>query len=332
MSKVANLVIGPAGVGKSTFCKTMYEACYNKNRNVHCINLDPAAESFSYPASIDVRSWVTSEMFMRSEEEIKSQPKSKPKDIIQYDGFDSSDEEILKREKEENPEIEGWVDPDAHSLGPNGALIKAMEMFVQEHSTSFQEEIGDYTDDYLWIDCPGQIELYVHLDVFSDFAKMLQNLNYKVCIVFLLDSTYSLQANKFIAGTFACLSVMTRFDQMPCVAVVTKMDIYAKMCKERRLDPEEIEQFLDCDVGYLCGKMEEEAVGEKFRKLGKRLLRFINEEDFINFLPVDIQDPESIHRVLYQIDCVTEYLENKEADGADLGEEEQREQQDEDDE
>lgn len=283
MSKIANLVIGPAGVGKSTFCKVMYEACYEKGRNVHCVNFDPAAESFPYPASIDIKSYITSDIFMESD-----------------------------------------------SLGPNGALVKAMEHFVEEYAEVFQEEIGDFTDDHLWIDCPGQIELYVHLDVFSTFVELLRNLNYKVCVVFILDSTYSLEPNKFIAGVFACLSVMTRFDKVPCIAVVTKMDIYQEMCKERKWDEDQIDQFLDCDTGYLCGKLEKEPLNSKFISLAKGLLRFIDDEDFISFAPLNIKKPESVHKLLYEIDLVTEYLEDKEPDGKNLGEEDDGNDKDED--
>ena len=66
------MVIGPAGSGKveklivqelvnyciilfniftmqSTYCSTIVEYCQNVKRSIHVINLDPAAEHFSYP-------------------------------------------------------------------------------------------------------------------------------------------------------------------------------------------------------------------------------------------------------------------------------------------
>ena len=53
------LVIGPAGTGKSTFCKTMHEHCEAKSRMLHIVNLDPAAEHFEYPVSLDIRDLIT---------------------------------------------------------------------------------------------------------------------------------------------------------------------------------------------------------------------------------------------------------------------------------
>lgn len=49
------MVMGPAGTGKSTYCKVMQEHCQNARRSVHVVNLDPAAESFEYEVAFDIR-------------------------------------------------------------------------------------------------------------------------------------------------------------------------------------------------------------------------------------------------------------------------------------
>ncbi|PNW83992.1 hypothetical protein CHLRE_04g212650v5 [Chlamydomonas reinhardtii] len=61
MGKYAQIVIGPAGCGKSTYCHTLYEHCLAIKRSVHCVNLDPAAEAFQYPVSFDIRDLVSLE-------------------------------------------------------------------------------------------------------------------------------------------------------------------------------------------------------------------------------------------------------------------------------
>ena len=112
MGKHAQLVIGPAGSGKSTYSMAIYEHCCAERRTVHVINLDPAAEHFKYPVSIDIR------------------------DLI---SLDDCTEEL--------------------KLGPNGGLIFCME-YLMENIEWLEKQIGAYEDDYLIIDCPGQIELY----------------------------------------------------------------------------------------------------------------------------------------------------------------------------
>jgi len=49
------LVMGPAGVGKSTYCASMQEHAANERRNLHVANLDPAAEAFDYRVAFDIR-------------------------------------------------------------------------------------------------------------------------------------------------------------------------------------------------------------------------------------------------------------------------------------
>ena len=59
MGKHAQLVIGPAGSGKSTYCHTLATHCQNVQRSVHVVNLDPAAEDTKYEASLDIRDLIS---------------------------------------------------------------------------------------------------------------------------------------------------------------------------------------------------------------------------------------------------------------------------------
>lgn len=52
--KSLQLVMGPAGAGKSTYCDTIQKHCENSKRVTHVVNLDPAAEVFSYTPSIGI--------------------------------------------------------------------------------------------------------------------------------------------------------------------------------------------------------------------------------------------------------------------------------------
>ena len=46
--RYGQIVMGPAGSGKSTYCSTLVKHAEVSKRRVHVINLDPAAETFEY--------------------------------------------------------------------------------------------------------------------------------------------------------------------------------------------------------------------------------------------------------------------------------------------
>ncbi|XP_019858729.1 PREDICTED: GPN-loop GTPase 3-like [Amphimedon queenslandica] len=53
--RYGQVVMGPAGCGKSTYCSNVVAHCADVKRTVHVVNLDPAAEAFNYPVTVDIR-------------------------------------------------------------------------------------------------------------------------------------------------------------------------------------------------------------------------------------------------------------------------------------
>jgi len=53
------MVLGPAGSGKSTYCKILQDHAEVLKRDIVVINLDPAAETFKYNCDIDIRELIT---------------------------------------------------------------------------------------------------------------------------------------------------------------------------------------------------------------------------------------------------------------------------------
>ena len=65
--RFAQLVIGPAGSGKSTYCSTLATHAQNSGRKIDVVNLDPAAEHFTYEPLFDVRDLISVEDVMEDE-------------------------------------------------------------------------------------------------------------------------------------------------------------------------------------------------------------------------------------------------------------------------
>eukprot|EP01132_Coremiostelium_polycephalum_P001404 gene1404-1773_t len=252
MGKHAQLVMGPAGSGKSTYCDTMRKYCEEIKRVVHVVNLDPAAEVFNYPVSI-----VTVDEVM-----------------------------------------------DELAYGPNGGLVYAMEYLV-ENMDWLTDELGDYEDDYIIIDCPGQIELYSHIPVMRVLVDTLQQLGYRVCAVFLVDSQFILDSCKFISGALMCLSAMVRLE-IPHINVLTKVDVLKNSTQYR-----ELEKFLDLEVQNLVDELNLET-NNRYHKLNRAIGSLLEDYSLVGFLPLDISDQESLNVLLQHIDNSIQYGEDLE--------------------
>lgn len=60
------LVIGPPGSGKSTYCHKITEFYKEVNRKVSIVNLDPANENMQYDPEIDIMNLITVEEVMET--------------------------------------------------------------------------------------------------------------------------------------------------------------------------------------------------------------------------------------------------------------------------
>ena len=110
------------------------------------------------------------------------------------------------------------------SYGPNGALFYAMQYFI-DNIEWFLDELGDYDDDYLIIDCPGQLELYSHVSIMRTLVDLLQRqAGYRLVGLYLIDSQFLAEPSKFISGVLSCLTAMVKLE-LPHINVLSKMDL-----------------------------------------------------------------------------------------------------------
>ncbi|XP_017891293.1 GPN-loop GTPase 3 [Ceratina calcarata] len=255
--RYAQLVMGPAGSGKSTYCSVMQQHAAAERKVIDVVNLDPAAEFFDYEPLIDIR------------------------ELIQLD--DAMEDEELR-------------------FGPNGGLVFCME-YLTENSSWLEEKLDDVDDDYIIFDCPGQIELYTHMTVIRRLITMLQNLNFRICGVFLVDSQFMVDGSKFLSGTMAALSVMINLE-LPHVNILSKMDLLSKSSR-RQLD-----KYLEPDPHSLLADMGKDPWNEKYKNLTEAIGRLIEDYSLVRFYPLNIKDEESIADIKLTIDNIVQYGED----------------------
>ncbi|SBT39747.1 nucleolar preribosomal associated cytoplasmic ATPase, putative [Plasmodium ovale wallikeri] len=199
--KYGQVVVGPAGSGKTNYCKLMKEFMKIKKRNCYVVNLDSASEEYYYE---------------RKKKAINTTSNIEKELNDYYDTIYDID-------------IRNYIDVstlmDEEMLGPNCALLKSVEIFY-ENCHILEDELNEYDDDdnYFIIDTPGQIELYTHTDYFKKILSIFTDQNIKLIVVFLIDISFISSNTKLISAYLTSLSTMINFE-LPHINILTKCDL-----------------------------------------------------------------------------------------------------------
>jgi len=235
-------------------------------------------------------------------------------------------------------------------LGPNGALIYCME-YLLENMDWLEEELSKFDDDeYLILDCPGQIELYTHAPIFKRVIDQMMNWGHisRMCSVFIVDATFVCDAPKFISGSLLSLSAMIAME-LPHVNVLSKTDLVDEAKVENILDVESasvlwqreeynrsvqedgmIMAFEESSLsdGAQKGKSGGDGMTKadrqrialrrkKQNRLTEAICSLLDDYSMVSFIPLNITDEESIDHVLAHVDHTIQYGEDLEVRGAD---------------
>ncbi|KAM6045151.1 GPN-loop GTPase 2 [Chlamydotis macqueenii] len=249
------VVIGPPGSGKTTYCHAMREFLGRIGRKVTVVNLDPANDSMPYQCAVDIAELITLPDVM----------------------------ENLK-------------------LGPNGGLIYCME-YLEANFDWLQEKLAALRGHYYLFDCPGQVELYTHHDALKNVFAQLAKWNLRLAAVHLVDSHYCTDPGKFISVLCTSLSTMLHVE-LPHVNVLSKMDLieqYGKLAFNLDYYTEVL------DLSYLVDHLAADPFFRNYRRLNEKLVEVIEDYSLVSFVPLNVQDKESMRQVMQAVDKANGY-------------------------
>ncbi|KAF0705152.1 hypothetical protein AaE_014641 [Aphanomyces astaci] len=278
------VLLGPPGSGKTTYCNGMQQFLEASGRKVAVVNMDPANEQLPYVANIDISELVCLENVM-----------------------------------------------DELHLGPNGGLVYCMN-FIDQNFDWLAERLDALPDStYVLFDFPGQVELYTHEEsVHNIVQKLEKRLEYRVSVVHLVDAHHCTDSAKFISVVLLSLSSMVRLE-LPHINILSKMDLiqqygHLSFNLEFYTDVLDLRYLLDRleaqDYGDTYDDIEEEdtlqpppavaarklKVRERFRKMHEVLIEVIEDFSLVSFLPLQIEDVDSLQKVVNAIDKSNGYV------------------------
>ncbi|KAL6536120.1 GPN-loop GTPase qqt1 [Orobanche hederae] len=165
------VVIGPPGSGKTTYCNGMSQFLQLVGRKVAVINLDPANDSLPYECAVN------------SEDLIKLE------DVMVEHSLGPNGDYLEKN-------ID-WLEA---KLKP---LIKVLETILSIKKENWRH----FADHYLLFDYPGQVELFfLHEGAKKVITKLIKKLDLRLTAVHLVDAHLCSDPGKYISALLLSLS------------------------------------------------------------------------------------------------------------------------------
>ncbi|KIW98134.1 uncharacterized protein Z519_01718 [Cladophialophora bantiana CBS 173.52] len=259
----AQLVIGPPGAGKSTYCNGMQQFMGAIGRKCSVVNLDPANDPVpsssyaSYEPALDIRDLISLDTIMR-------------------------DEEI--------------------GLGPNGGVLYALEELEENFDGWFEEGLKRLGDDYILFDCPGQVELFTHHGSLRRIFGRLEKIGYRLVVVNLIDSYALTLPSLYISTLLLSLRSMLQLD-FTHINVLTKIDNLSKYPPlPFNLDFYTEVQDLSYLLPYLEEESPMFKHGGKFQALNEAIVQLVEEYGLVGFETLAVEDKKSMMSLLHTID------------------------------
>lgn len=184
---------------------------------------------------------------------------------------------------EPDVDIRDWISlkevMDAYGLGPNGAQIACADMLAL-NTSDVKKSIESFKTDYVLMDTPGQLELFVFREAGKYIIKFLNP--QRSIITYLLDHALAKTASGFVSQLLLSVSANFRLNQ-PQVNILSKADMLTKQ------ELEQIEQWVKDADGLYNAVLDEEA--SVYREMSEGILQLLqNFGSLTNLIPTGKED------------------------------------------
>ena len=165
-------------------------------------------------------------------------------------------------------DIRDWISlkeiMDSYGLGPNGAQIACADMLAL-NTSDIQDSINSFKTDYILVDTPGQLELFVFREAGKYIVKFLNP--QRSIIAYLVDHALAKTASGFVSQLLLSINTNFRLGQ-PQVNLLSKADMLLKE------ELEQVERWSQDSYELENAILNEEA--SVYRELSEQIMRMIH--------------------------------------------------------
>ncbi|KAJ9476665.1 GPN-loop GTPase 2 [Pseudozyma hubeiensis] len=331
----AQLVIGPPGSGKTTYCYGQYQFLSLLSRPCSVVNLDPANDRLPYPCAVDINQLISVRDVMA---ELSLGPNAANLYCIEYleKNIDWLIQELKRVMEEQRQGKTGQLAGQGDSEAPMGPISAGFE--------------------YLIFDLPGQVELSTNHPALRRILEALdKQLGLRFVAVHLTDATHITDASRYVSLLLLSLRAMLTLE-LPHVNVLSKVDLLGQSYisrSKRSLDVNDLDGDDDSNQGSDHGMTDAEsgsgsgadAMGlqsdlafnldfytqvqdlsylrdllsqpsgpgssrrnEKYGKLNEAICEIVEDFGLVSFETLAVEDRRSMFRLLQVLDKAVGYI------------------------
>jgi len=180
-----------------------------------------------------------------------------------------------------------------YGLGPNGALVKSMDILSSK--IDFIEGLfRDVDSDFILIDTPGQMEIFIFRDIAPRLIDALKKVSRQFVVVFVVDADiiHRYEDYAFIAIMSTAIQARLGADVVP---VINKIDLVSTV---------DVIGDVISDISIVAEKLRNMGVyGEMMSNILNNIYLYAKAAKVPKVSAKTLENIEELHRIIHELTC-----------------------------